>query len=483
MRFFARMTDILKRGALCAMAAGLVGGATLAPAAATDIKRVVSPGGVEAWLVSERSVPLISMSFAFRGGTSQDPDGREGLAQTTAALLDEGAGELDAEAYQRRLEDSAARLSFNAMRDNFSGELRTLTRNRDEAFELLRLAVNEPRFDGDAVERIRAQLLARLRNRLMDPDELAARAWSAAAFPGHPYGRPSAGTLESLAAFGRTDLQDYKRRVFARANLKVAVVGDIDAETLAPLLDKVFGALPAEPELRPVPDTAVHNVGKRRVTELEVPQTVIQFGGPGLKRKDPDFMAAYIVNHILGGGAFTSRLYDEIREKRGLAYSVHTSLAPLDHAGVFVGGTATQNARAAESLELIEREVRRMGEQGPSHEELTAAKSFLTGSYALRFDTSSKIASQLVQIQLDELGIDYIDRRNRLIEAVTLDDARRIAKRLFGDGKLLSVVVGKPAGLTGATGSADAPVPAGDPSRAGGPGGAGGPGRADRPGG
>ena len=462
---FARMTDILKRGALCAMAAGLAGGAGLAPAKATEIQRVVSPGGIEAWLVTERSVPLISMSFAFRGGTAQDPDGREGLAQATAALLDEGAGELDAEAYQRRLEDSAARLTFNAMRDNFSGELRTLTRNRDEAFELLRLAVNEPRFDEEAVERIRAQLLARLRNRLTDPDELAARAWSAAAFPGHPYGRPSAGTLESLAAIGRADLQDYKRRVFARANLKVAVVGDIDAATLAPLLDRIFGALPAEPELRVIPETAVRNAGERRVTELDVPQTVIQFGGPGLKRRDPDFMAAFVVNHILGGGSFTSRLYDEIREKRGLAYSVHTSLAPLRHTAAFVGGTATQNARAAESLELIAKEVRRMGEQGPTAEELTAAKSFLTGSYALRFDTSSKIASQLVQIQLDELGIDYIDRRNKEIEAVTLDDARRVAKRLFGDGRLLSIVIGKPAGLTGATGSADAP------------------GRADRPGG
>ena len=266
-------------------------------------------------------------------------------------------------------------------------------------------------------------------------------------FPTHPYGRPVNGTLETVPRIDSADLKAYVGRVLARDNLKVAVVGDIDAASVGAFLDSVFGALPAKADLALVDAARLEGLGRRIVIDLDVPQAVVTFGGPGIPRKDPDFMAAYIVNHILGGGSFSSRLYLEVREKRGLAYSVHSSLVWLDHAAMLMGGTGTRAERAGETIEVIEQEFRRLAESGPTEDELQRSQSYLKGSYALGFDTSAKIAGQLVQIQLDNLGIDYINRRSAMIDAVTIDDVRRVAKRLLDSG-LLVTVVGRPQGVT-----------------------------------
>ena len=417
-----------------------------APAFATTIERVVSPGGIEAWLVHEPAVPMIAVDFAFGGGGVQDPAGKAGTASLVASLLDEGAGDLDSKTFHARLERKAIELGFQAERDTLRGTLRTLTQNRDEAFDYLRLALTAPRFDQTDVEIIRAQILSMLRRATTSPTDIANLRWWQTAFADHPYGRPVNGTLESVPTITVDDLKDYTRRVLARANLKIAVVGDIDAETVKTMLDRVFGALPAEPDLKPVANVSPQGLGRRIVVKLDVPQAVVTFGGPGIARKDPDFMAAYIVNHILGGGAFSSRLYQEVREKRGLAYSVYDSLVWLNHSSLFLGGTATRADRAGETLDVIDKEIRRLAESGPTADELAKAKAYLNGSFALNLDTSSKIAALLVQLQLDGLGIDYFSRRPEMIKAVTLDDAKRVAKRLL-DGGLLVTVAGRPEGL------------------------------------
>jgi zinc protease len=417
-----------------------------APAFATTIERVVSPGGIEAWLVHEPAVPLIAVDFAFGGGGVQDPAGKAGTASLVASLLDEGAGDLDSKTFHARLERKAIELGFQAERDTLRGTLRTLTQNRDEAFDYLRLALTAPRFDQTDVEIARAQILSMLRRATTSPTDIANLRWWQTAFADHPYGRPVNGTLESVPTITVGDLKDYTRRVLARANLKIAVVGDIDAETVKAMLDRVFGALPAEPDLKPVANVSPQGLGRRIVVKLDVPQAVVTFGGPGIARKDPDFMAAYIVNHILGGGVFSSRLYQEVREKRGLAYSVYDSLVWLNHSALFLGGTATRADRAGETLDVIDKEIRRLAESGPTADELAKAKAYLNGSFALNLDTSSKIAALLVQLQLDGLGIDYFTRRPEMINAVTLDDAKRVAKRLL-DGGLLVTVAGRPEGL------------------------------------
>jgi zinc protease len=417
-----------------------------APASATTIERVVSPGGIEAWLVREPAVPLIAVDFAFSGGAVQDPAGKAGTAQLVASLLDDGVGDFDSSTFHDRLERKAIELNFNAERESLRGSLRTLKENSDEAFEDLRLALNAPRFDAADVELNRAQILSMLRRSTTSPTDIANRRWWETAFAGHPYGRPVNGTLESVPNITIDDLKFYTGRVLARGNLKIAIVGDIDAEAAKSMLDRVFGALPAKPELTAIEAVSPQGLGRRIVVNLDVPQAVVEFGGAGIARKDPDFMAAYVVNHILGGGSFSSRLYQEVREKRGLAYSVYDSLLWLDHSALFVGATATRDDRTGETLDLIQKEIHRLAEEGPTADELGKAKAYLNSSFALNLDTSSKVAGLLVQLQLDDLSVDYISRRPAMIEAVTLDDAKRVAKRLL-DGGLLVTVVGKPEGL------------------------------------
>jgi zinc protease len=417
-----------------------------ASAEATTIERVVSPGGIEAWLVHERAVPLIAVEFAFVGGAAQDPPGKGGTATLAASLLDAGAGELDSTAFSDRLERKAIQMGFSAQRDTIRGTMRTLTENRDDAFELLRLALTAPRFDAKDIEISRAQILSQLRRETTSPTDIASLRWWETAFEGHPYGRPVNGTSEMVSGISIADLKSYAHRVLARQNLKIAVVGDIDAETLKMLLDRTFGALPEKPELYPIANVAPRGLGRRIEVSLDVPQTVVDFGGPGIPRQDPDFMAAYLINHILGGGSTDSRLYQEVREKRGLAYSVSDSLVWLDHAAVMLGGTATRADRAGETVDLIEKEIHRFAENGPTAGELMEAKRYLNSAFVLNLDSSTKIAALLVQLELDGFDTDYFSRRTAMIEAVTLDDARRVAKRLLDKG-LLVTVVGKPQGF------------------------------------
>jgi zinc protease len=442
--------SVARRAAITLVGVSALVSLACVPAHATKIERVVSPGGIEAWLVSEPAVPLIAVDFAFTGGANQDSAEKPGVGYFVASLLDEGAGELDSKTFHDRLERKAIELAFKTDRDNLRGTLRTLTANRDEAFDYLRLALTAPRFDANEVEINRAQILSVLRRATTSPSDIASRRWWATAFPGHPYGRPVAGTLESVPTITADDLKSYTHRMLTRQGLKIGIVGDIDADTVKVMLDRVFGALPAKSELAPVATVAPQGLGHRIVVDIDVPQAVVAFGGPGIARGDPDFMAAYIVNHILGGGTFSSRLYREVREKRGLAYSVYDSLVWLDHTAVFLGGTATRSDRTGEAVDLIESEIHRLAETGPTEDELAEAKSHLQSTFVLGLDTSSKIAALMVQMQLDNLGIDYIERRTAMIDAVTLDDAKRVAKRLL-DGGLLVTVAGRPAGLTSTT--------------------------------
>jgi zinc protease len=415
------------------------------PANAMKIETIKSPGGIEAWLVEEHAVPMMAMRFAFDGGSSQDPVGKEGLANFLTAMLDEGAGELASREFQERMEDLSMRMSYEEAKDAFYGNFETLTANRDEAAKLLKLALNKPRFDPDAVERIRQQLIAALVYAARDPEKVALEKWYAAAFAGHPYGRPANGTEETIGKkITRDDLEAYRRRVFAKDTLKVVVVGDINAAELGKLLDDVFGDLPAKADLTPVSKTSPVTGGRQEVVEMNVPQSVAVFGLGAMARKDPDFIPAFVLNQILGGGGFASKLMEEVREKRGLAYSVYTYVYPYQHTSIFSGGVATRNEAMGQSLEVIRDELTKMAEKGPSQADLDSAKSYLIGSYPLRFDTNAKIATQLLGLRMDGFGPEYVDNRNAMIAAVTLDDVKRVAKRLLSTDDLIVTIVGKP---------------------------------------
>ncbi len=438
-----RVLPVLLVLALAAVVTTLTPGRALA----MKIQQIKSPGGITAWLVEEHSVPLIAMRFAFEGGSSQDAAGKEGVANFLAGMLDEGAGDLPAKQFQESMEELAMRMSFDDGRDAFYGSFETLTENRDRAVALLSLALNKPRFDPEAIERMRAQYQANLAYAQRDPTRVAADQWMALAFAGHPYGRPANGTPESVAKITRADLVNFRANTFAKDKLRVAVVGDIDAKTLGGILDTIFGGLPAAAKLTPVARTEPKAAQKLKVVDMNVPQSAARFGLPAMARQDKDFMAAFVLNNIVGGG-FASRLYHEVREKRGLAYGVDTTIVPLKNASVFIGNVATKNEEIGQSLELIRSEFKRVAENGVTEAELSDAKSFLTGSFALRFDTSANIANQLLWTMVEGLGPDYIENRNAMIDAVTLDDVKRVAKRLFENKDPIVTVVGKPKGLT-----------------------------------
>jgi zinc protease len=418
------------------------------PAVAAPIQKLETKGGLEAWLVEEPSIPIIALELAFRGGGSaSNPAGREGLANLVSGLLDEGAGEMKALAFQTRLEELAISLSFDSGKDTFRVSLRTLSQHRDEAFRLLGLALGAPRFDAAPLERVRNQILAGIERRAEDPDAIAGLTWIAKAFPDHAYGRPGSGTTESVKAIERRDLEGFVKDRLARDNVLIAAVGDIAPGELSRLLDLTLGGLPARAAALALAPTGLPAGGSLTVVRKAIPQSVVSFGLPGIMRHDPDWYAAYVMNYVLGGGGFTSRLYQEVREKRGLAYSIYTYLYPYQYAAAYRGGVATANARVAQSLALVRSELDRLAADGISDQELSDAKTFLNGSFPLRLDSNSKIAGILISMQLYRLGIDYLEKRPGYIAAVNAADIRRVAKRLLRSDDLIVVVVGDPDGL------------------------------------
>lgn len=416
------------------------------PATATEIQRVRSPGGIEAWLVEDNSIPVIDFRFSFRGGGALDPRGKTGLANMVSALLDEGADDLDSQAFQGALDDIVASIGFDAGIERFHGSLRSLSEHRARAFALLRKALTAPRFDAEPVERIRRQIAAGIESGKDNPRRIAGRTWSRIVYGDHPYARPLAGTRRTVAAIGVEDMRRFVRQRLVRDGLAIGVAGDISASELARRLDEVFGGLPASGAPADIPDPTPAAGGGIEIVRKTVPQSVVVFGQAGVKRDDPEYYAAYVMNHLLGGGR-TSRLNEEIREKRGLVYSVHTYLSLRDRAGTIVGQLATANARVKAALDLVRGEWERMARDGVGEADVAAAKRYLNGSFPLRLDSTRGIARMLVAIQESKLGIDYIERRASLIDAVTVSDIRRVAKRLLSSDKLTVVVVGDPEGL------------------------------------
>ncbi len=433
---------LLLAGALAAM--------TTQDARAVTIEKVESPGGITAWLVEDHSVPVVSTSIAFRGGAALDPDDKAGLATFTAALLDEGAGDLDSTAYQSKLEDLTTSLDFDVDQDTISARQRTLSANVAPAYDLLRLALTAPRFDTGPVARLRAELLDSLSRDLRQPTAIAYRLWSKMSFAGSPYARSTRGTPQSIEHITPDDMRGLVRARFAKDALVVAVVGDITPAALKPLLDKTFGTLPDHAAPDTLGDIPVRRSNAVVVSDLPVPQSVVVFGQHGIKRDDPDWYAALLVLNVLSSGGLTSRVALEVREQRGLAYSVSASLDPLRHAGIILGQVGSQNARVAQAIDLIRREWRRMHDTGPTAKELADSKTYLTGSFPLNLDSTARIASILVSMQLDRLGIEYLDRRDALIEKVSLADAKRVARRILDPDGLFFVVVGSPANLSDA---------------------------------
>lgn len=415
------------------------------PADAVEIQEVTSPGGIEAWLVEDDSIPFVALELRFGGGASLDAPGKRGAVNLMTAVIEEGAGDLDAQGFAEAREALAASYRFSVGDDTLSVSARMLTENRDAAVDLLKLALTEPRFDEDAVNRVRGQVLSGLQSDAQDPGTLAGRAFDALAFGAHPYGSAKDGTLESVAALTRADIVEAHASSIARDRVVVAAVGDITAGELGALLDTLLADLPETGA--PLPERAELGLtGGVTVIGFDTPQSVVVFGHEGLARDDPDFFPAYILNQILGGGGFSSRLMQEVREARGLTYGVYSYIVPRDHAETWQGSFASSNDRVAEAIEVVRAEWAKAA-QGVTEAELEAAKTYLTGSYPLRFDGNGQIADILVGMQLDDLPADYVNTRNAEVEAVTLEDIARVAAERLRPEDLRFVVAGRPVAL------------------------------------
>ncbi|MGJ8603204.1 MAG: M16 family metallopeptidase [Marivita sp.] len=411
-----------------------------------DILEVQSPGGINAWLVEEQSIPFVALELRFKGGASLDLSGKRGATYLMTALLEEGAADLDARAYAEEVESLAASFEFDVSDDAVSISARFLTENQDAALALLRDALTRPRFDQDAIDRVRAQIVSGIRSDLQDPDTIVGREFDRMVFGDHPYGSAIEGTEDSVAALVQDDLIAAHKGALARDRVYVSAAGDISAEELAALLDKLLADLP-ETGVSQAPDVAVVTDAGVTVVPFDVPQSVAIFGHEGIARDDPDFFTAYVLNEILGGGGFEARLMQEVREKRGLTYGIYSYLVPKDHAALYLGRVSSANDRIAEAIEVIRDEWVKMAEVGVTEEELASAKTYLTGAYPLRFDGNGRIANILVGMQMDDLTPDYVTTRNAKVEAITLDDVKRVAARILKPEALRFVVVGQPEGL------------------------------------
>ena len=420
--------------------------AALPVRAAIEIQEVTSPGGITAWLVEDHTIPFTALEIRFRGGASVEPSDKRGATNLMTALLEEGAGDMDARAFARARDGLAASFRYGVSDDALSVSAQFLTENRDAAVDLLRQSLIQPRFDADAIERVRAQVLSGLRSDEKDPQSIAARRFDALVFGEHPYATSLDGTVETVTALTRDDLLAAHAATMARDRIHVSAVGDITATELGALLDSLLGDLPVTGASMPGPADPEFPGGVT-VVDFPTPQSVVLFGQPGVAQEDPDFFAAFILDHILGGGGFESRLMTEVREKRGLTYGIYTYLADRDHAQTWGGSVASANDRVAEAVEVIRAEWARLQAEGVTAAELENAKTYLTGAYPLRFDGNGTIANIIVGMQMRGFPIDYAATRNDKVNAVTLADVNRVAREVLDPAALSFVVVGQPEGL------------------------------------
>jgi zinc protease len=413
------------------------------PALAITVQEVKSPGGLTAYLYEDHTNPIIAISFGFAGGTALDPAAKLGLSTMASSLLDEGAGPLDSFAYQSELEDRAINLRFNADRDEITGQVSMTTPNAPRAIELIKLALTQPHFDPEPVERIRRELLVELASREENPNAIAADRMMEVLFGNHPYARVDEGKPETLKTITPADLHAWVKSRFARDRILIAAAGDITPADLGKALDALFGALPATTGLKTeLPPATVAAKGQVIHITKNLPQAVVYFGQKGMMRNDPDWYIATVDDYIFGGGGFQSRLMDEVREKRGLAYGVSTAIMPFKAGSAMIASVGTRAAQVGTSMQVIRDEWKKMHDQGPTQAELDGAKQYLTGAWPLRFTSTGSIAEILLAVQRDNLGLDYLDKRNSLIEAVTLDQAKRVARQLYDPQALVAVVVG-----------------------------------------
>lgn len=410
-----------------------------------SVQEFTSPKeSIKTWFIEDHSLPIISLKFQIDGGSIYDEAGEEGKSRLCISLLDEGAGPYDSDAFQKKMEALATKINFDAGTETIKGAFETLAESKDEAFQLFRLALHEARIDDEPFNRAVQQTLVALKQQEGDPYARATKVAMNTLFADHPYSNPLLGTKESISNLKREGCKKYIQSRISRRNLMIGVVGDITKEELGQRIDQIFGALPSTVDLPEIPQIKPKLDGTLHLTQMERPQTVALFIQKGLPRDHKDFYAAYILNHILGGGTFTTRLIDEVRVKRGLTYYTGCQLQWFRHSNMLTGTVSTDNNRFNESYAVIKDVWKKLADEGPSNKEIEDAKLYLNGSFPLRLDKMANVADLLLTMQEDKLGVDYVETRVEYINAVSAADVKRVAKEFLDPQGLTFFAAGNP---------------------------------------
>ena len=424
---------------------GLINSTALA---APEIQRFDTRNDVRVLFIQTDALPIVDIEVVFDAGSVRDtmqPFNQPGLALMTNALLTSGAGKLDADAIAETIDDLGARLGASANRDSASISLRSLNQRKtlNQAVDLLTIIITQPRFKETDFQREKNRLLVSLQAKQQRPGTLASDLFYQTLYADHPYGTLPEGNTESITAIQQTDLKKFYDQYYVAANAMIAIVGDISPRNARQLANTIAAKLPAGTAAAAIPEVEALDDSIQEQIVTETNQTHIRLGQTGIQRGADDYFNLYVGNHILGGGGFSARLMQEIRENRGLSYGVSSYFIPLRQPGPFLMAMSTRSDQAQQAIDILRAELARFVEQGPTAEELADAKANLTGGFPLRIDSNSELIGYLGMIGFYGLPLDYLETFTQKLDAITVESIQAAFRRQMNPDKLLQVTVGQ----------------------------------------
>jgi len=418
--------------------------AASAASASPSIQHWQTANGARVLFVEAHELPMVQLRVVFDAGSARDNVAHSGLAALTNAMLRQGAGGLDADQIATRFEELGAEFGNESLRDMGLVELRSLSEPErlGPAAELLGMVIARPDFPAAALARERARFLTALEQERQSPDAVAEKLFYQDLYRDHPYALHPNGTQAGIGAITDADLRAFHSRYYVGSNAVVAIIGDLDGAAARKLAETLVGSLPQGERAAELPAVSLLSAANEQRVEFPSSQSHVLIGEPGMNRTDPDYFALYVGNYVLGGGGLVSRLSNEVREKNGLAYSVYSYFIPMRMAGPFLIGLQTRNAETTRALELARKTVAEFVQNGPTDEELGAARRNLTGGFPLRIDSNKKIAEYLAVIGFYDLPLTYLDDFIGKVDAVTAEQVRDAFRRRVHPDRMLTVVVG-----------------------------------------
>ena len=409
---------------------------------ALEFDQLKTKSGISFWFVKDSSIPIVSVSFSFRGGSSLENEKKQGLSNLMTSLLDEGTRNLSASEFKEVMKVNGIKLNISSQKDKIEGSFQVITSQVSEGFKLFYEALNHPRFDDSEIQKVRKQIISSIKIDQSNIPTIASNLFNKNFFGEHSFSRNIKGTIESIKKINRNDLIDF-RKAFQKSNLVIGVSGNIDKNEIKKQIDLVFSEMDDSFKISKL-ERFLSLAQGDKIFKITTPQTSVLFGHPGFERNNDNFFALRVANYILGGGGFQSRLYKNIREKKGLVYSIYSYLLPYESDGVLIGGFQTRNESVYKTVSTVKNEWDRMRKIGISKEEFQNAKDYFNGSFTRNFTSTLSIARLLQVVQYYKLGEDYFNRREEIINNLELDKVNEVIFETFDSSKLFFMIVGEP---------------------------------------